>query len=195
MRVNNSLRNASLVLVLLSALVIWLSEPDVAAQNSSSDSSAKLAADLQTRAKQYLDFRKKVAGNATKSTNTPAKITSAQRELANKIRVARAGAKQGGVFTPEISEYIRRQIALSLDGQDGERVRASLRHAEPVNITLQINESYPDNVPLQSTPPSLLLSLPELPKGLEYRLVGRELVLRDVDANIVVDYVANALPS
>jgi hypothetical protein len=136
-----------------------------------------------------------VAGNATKSTNTPAKITSAQRELANKIRVARAGAKQGGVFTPEISEYIRRQIALSLDGQDGERVRASLRHAEPVNITLQINESYPDNVPLQSTPPSLLLSLPELPKGLEYRLVGRELVLRDVDANIVVDYVANALPS
>ena len=74
------------------------------------------------------------------------------------------------------------------------RIRASMQHAEPVNITLQINQSYPDNLPLQSTPPSLLLSLPELPKGLEYRLVGRELVLRDVDANIVVDYVANALP-
>jgi hypothetical protein len=39
------------------------------------------------------------------------------------------------------------------------------------------------------------MSLPQLPAGLEYRLVGKELVIRDVDANIVVDYVANALPS
>jgi len=49
-------------------------------------------------------------------------------------------------------------------------------------------------VALQSTPPTLLLNLPELPKGLEYRILGRELVLRDTDANIVVDYIPNALP-
>jgi len=108
--------------------------------------------------------------------------------------VARAGAKQGEIFTPEIAQYVRRQIGSRLEGRDGDRIRASLRHAEPVSITLQINQSYPENIPLQSTPPSLLLSLPELPAGLEYRLVGRELVLRDVDANIVVDYVTNALP-
>ncbi len=186
MRVSTSLRNASLVLVLLSTFAAWLSGRNLAAQNPSSDTSAKLAADLQSRAKQYLDFRKRVAGNAPRPTATPAKITAVQRQLADKVRVARAGAKQGEVFTPEITEY--------LDGRDGNHIRASLRHAEPVSITLQINQSYPDNVPLQSTPPSLLLSLPELPAGLEYRLVGRELVLRDVDANIVVDYVANALP-
>jgi hypothetical protein len=194
MRVSTSLRNASLVLVLLSTFAAWLSGRNLAAQNPSSDTSAKLAADLQSRAKQYLDFRKRVAGNAPRPTATPAKITAVQRQLADKVRVARAGAKQGEVFTPEITEYVRRQIAASLDGRDGNHIRASLRHAEPVSITLQINQSYPDNVPLQSTPPSLLLSLPELPAGLEYRLVGRELVLRDVDANIVVDYVANALP-
>ena len=60
---------------------------------------------------------------------------------------------------------------------------------------LQVNQSFPENVPLQSMPPTLLMNLPGLPKGLEYRLLGRELVLRDVDANLVVDYVANALPS
>jgi hypothetical protein len=182
-------------LICLIAGTTWHETSVVVAQTSPrSIKSEKLAADLQARAKQYLDFRKRVAGNAPRSTNAPAKITSAQHELADKVRVARAGAKQGEIFTPEISQYVRRQIALRLDGGDGERIRSSLRHAEPVKITLQINESYPDNIPLQSTPPSLLQSLPELPTGLEYRLAGRELVIRDVDANIVVDYVANALP-
>ena len=164
-------------------------------QSSTAATPERIAADLQGRAKQYLDFRKQVAGSTPKSNSTPSKITSAQNDLANKIRVARAGATQGEIFTPEITQYVRRQIASRLSGPDGKRIRASLRHAEPVNITLQINQSYPDNVPLQSTPPSLLISLPQLPTGLEYRLVGKELVIRDVDANIVVDYMANALPS
>jgi len=167
----------------------------VLGQSSTAASPEQITADLQGRAKQYLDFRKQVAGSTPKSNSTPSKITSAQNDLANKIRVARAGATQGEIFTPEITQYVRRQIASRLSGPDGKRIRASLRHAEPVNITLQINQSYPDNVPLQSTPPSLLISLPQLPTGLEYRLVGKELVIRDVDANIVVDYMANALPS
>jgi hypothetical protein len=49
-------------------------------------------------------------------------------------------------------------------------------------------------VPLQSTPPTLLLNLPQLPDGMEYRILNRELVLRDSEADIVVDYVLNALP-
>jgi len=47
---------------------------------------------------------------------------------------------------------------------------------------------------LQSMPPNLLLNLPGLPDGLEYRLLDRELVLRDREANIIVDYVPNAFP-
>jgi hypothetical protein len=195
MRVRRLLRKTSPAAALLIVLATGLLDRLATTQSASSKASAKLAADLQSRAKQYLDFRKKVAGSAPRPTATPAKITSAQQELANKIRVARAGAQQGEIFTPEIAEYVRHQIASSLAGHDGGKVRVSMQHAEPVNITLQINQGYPDNVPLQSTPPSLLLRLPELPAGLEYRLVGRELVLRDVDANIVVDYVANALPS
>jgi len=195
MRVRSSLRTSTRR-AFLSVVAMFLAVGFGAAQTSShtSTNAAKVAADLQSRAKRYLEFRKRVAGSGPNSTATPAKITSAQRELANKIRVARAGAKQGEIFTPEIAQYVRRQIGSRLEGRDGDRIRASLRHAEPVSITLQINQSYPENIPLQSTPPSLLLSLPELPAGLEYRLVGRELVLRDVDANIVVDYVTNALP-
>jgi hypothetical protein len=37
-------------------------------------------------------------------------------------------------------------------------------------------------------------NLPKLPKGLEYRVAGKALALREMDANIVVDYIPNALP-
>jgi hypothetical protein len=49
-------------------------------------------------------------------------------------------------------------------------------------------------VALQSTPPSLLLNLPPLPKELEYRIVGRELVLHDTAPGIIVDFIPNVVP-
>ncbi len=155
---------------------------------------AALVSEFQGKVKEYLDFRDHTVGPRPKPTQNPAEIVSRQREIANKIRVARAGAKQGEIFAPEIADYFRHQIAASLAGPHGNQIRASLKHAEPVKMELQINESYPPHVPLQSTPPTLLLNLPDLPDGLEYRLLDRELVLRDGEANIVVDYVPNALP-
>ena len=155
---------------------------------------ATVVNEFQTKVKQYLDFRDHTVGPRPKPTQNPAEIVSRQREMANKIRVARAGAKQGEIFVPEIADYFRHQIAASFAGPHGKQIRASLKHAEPVKMELQINQSYPPNVPLQSTPPTLLLNLPQLPDGLEYRLLDRELVLRDSEANIVVDYVPNALP-
>jgi hypothetical protein len=162
---------------------------------SNAPSDAQTSLDLQARARTYLDLRRNVAGNASRQGDSPSAIASAQSEMANKIRVARAGVKQGEIFTPRIAEYIRRQTAKALAGPHGRDIRASLFRSEPVNIQLQVNQSYPENVPLQSTPASLLLTLPELPKGLEYRLLGSELVLRDADANIVVDYIPRALPN
>jgi len=155
--------------------------------------SVKLGTDFQNRAKQYLDLRKKVAGKSPKQSDSPTGIAANQKVLGERIRDARSGAKQGEIFTPELTTYFRRKIAASLTGPHGNGVRASLRHADPVNVKLQVNQTYPENVPLQSTPPSLLLNLPSLPEGLEYRIVGRDLVLRDTEANIVVDFIPDAV--
>ena len=155
---------------------------------------AAVASDFETRIKQYLDFRQQHVGLPPKPTDNPAQIVARQREMGNKIRVARAGAKQGEIFSPAIAQYFRKQIAASFAGGNGNAIRASLANAEPVNIELQINQSYPPDQPLQSTPPTLLLNLPELADGLEYRVLNRELVLRDTQGNVVVDYVPNALP-
>jgi hypothetical protein len=40
----------------------------------------------------------------------------------------------------------------------------------------------------------LLLILPQLPKEVKYRFVGRNLLLVDRDNNVIIDYMTNALP-
>jgi hypothetical protein len=37
------------------------------------------------------------------------------------------------------------------------------------------------------------MALPKLPEQLEYRIVGKNLIIRDIDANIIVDFVPNAI--
>jgi hypothetical protein len=49
-------------------------------------------------------------------------------------------------------------------------------------------------VPLPTMPPDLLAALPRLPPGLEYRFINRDLVLRDLDANLIIDFVPEAIP-
>lgn len=174
---------------LLVTFAIGAQAPPAAGSND-----ARAVAEFEQRAKQYLDWRENTIGKAPSPANSPEKIVASRQSLAGRVRIARAGAKQGEIFTPQVADYFRREIAATFKGRHGKQIRSSLRDSEPTKIELQINQSYPEKVALQSTPPTLLLNLPELPKGLEYRILGRELVLRDSDANIVVDYIPNALP-
>jgi hypothetical protein len=155
-----------------------------------------LVKDFEARVSQYLDLRKKDAGSSPRPTKSADKLSDNQELVAARVKALRPTAKQGDIFTPELAEYFRRQLSSTLAGPDGPKIRASLRHAEPVRgLSLRVNEVYPQGIPLQSTPPSLLLNLPPLPKELEYRIVGRNLVLRDIVPNIIVDFISDALPS
>ena len=104
------------------------------------------------------------------------------------------GARQGDIFTPEISAEFRRLIGITRQGPEAQRIHESLKHAEPLRPRpLRVNAAYPAKVPLQSTPPSLLLNLPKLPPELEYRVVGHDLILRDIEANLIVDFIVNVV--
>ena len=50
--------------------------------------------------------------------------------------------------------------------------------------------------PLATVPPRVLQALPQLPKdaGLEYRFVQKHLILFDTRANLIVDFLLNAIP-
>jgi len=49
-------------------------------------------------------------------------------------------------------------------------------------------------VPVSTVTASVLASLPPLPRALEYRFLGRHLILIDVAARLIVDYLPDVLP-
>lgn len=183
-------RNAAAAVVFAFLPVIaWSQNADSFAQQN------KIVNDFGTRVSQYLELRQKEAGNPAKQSASSQTVVDRQKQSAEKIRAARGDAKQGDIFSPEIAQYFKSQIASSLAGKHGKKIRSSLRHSEPVHgMTLQVNQSYPQGLPLQSMPPSLLQRLPVLPKELEYRIVGNDFVLHDIEPNIIVDFIPGAIP-
>jgi hypothetical protein len=157
---------------------------------------ALIMQDFENRVSEYAKLQRAIKAKmpALKSTNAPEKIAHQQRELAEGIRKARRGAKQGDIFTPPIHAEFHRLIAIAMQGQGAARINTSLRRAEPARLRLRINAGYPASVPLQSTPPSLLMNLPKLPQEVEYRVVGNNLVLCDAQANLIIDFMPGAIP-
>ena len=43
-------------------------------------------------------------------------------------------------------------------------------------------------------PPSLLLKIPVLPPEVRYRFVGRALIARDTEANVILDFIGDIVP-
>jgi hypothetical protein len=152
--------------------------------------------DFEKRISDYVSMKKNLAKgtSATKPTNEPQLILERQHELARKIREARKGARQGAIFSPEIMKEFHRLIGLAMQGANSADIQKSLARSEPVRVPLKVNESYPPNIPLQSTPATILMNLPRLPPELEYRIAGHALALRDDVANIVVDLMPDAIP-
>ena len=157
---------------------------------------AKVLNEFETRVSRYLEQRKQKAGTLPASTKSAARLTETREQVRSRIQANRANASQGDIFTPEVANYLRRQIARTFQGPGGHRVLISLQHAEPgYHAALHVNESYPDGIPLQSMPPTLLMKLPKLPAELQYRIVGRNLVLLDIEPNLVVDLLPDAVPA
>jgi hypothetical protein len=148
--------------------------------------------DFEKRVNGYLQLRKGVESKLAQLKATPSqeKISHHEDELARAVRAARKGARPGDIFTPRISGEMRHLIAMAVQTGAGKNIRESLRHAEPVQLHLSVNGSYPAHLPLQSTPPSLLANLPMLPAEIEYRVTGQDLILLDTKANLIVDLIS-----
>ncbi len=125
---------------------------------------------------------------------TPVDIQAHERALGKLIVAARPKARQGDLLVPEIQPVLRRISGEILAGPDGPAMLNEIRGEEPVTLAARVNERYPAEVPLSAIPFRFLNSFPRLPEELEYRFLGRDLVLLDVDARIVVDFLRNVLP-
>jgi hypothetical protein len=166
------------------------------AQKPAVNPDAKAIADFSERVKKYLELHNKIeaALPPVSDQTDPKRISEYQSGFAKQISAARASARPGDIFTPPVRQIFRRVIRNVLRGASGREIRAEILDEDTRPIQLRINAPYPSDVPLSSVPPRILEALPRLPEDLEFRFVERQLILFDNHAQIIVDYMANALP-
>ena len=155
-----------------------------------------VGADFQKRVEAYEDFQQKLAATLPKLSKdaTPQQIDADQRAIERLVVQARPDAKQGDFFTPDMQAFVRVLFADVFKGAKGLAAMEQV-HDEPHPVRPVINKRYPDEVPLSTMPPRVLASLPKLPDQLEYRFVYNHLILMDVHAHIILDFIADAMPA
>jgi hypothetical protein len=157
---------------------------------------------FEQRVKAYVEVHKAAADalpDLEKRTGAAA-ISGHQKALADGIRARRAKAQPGDVLGGEVARLIQGLIAAELATAAGSAEWSEIRDQNPTAespgepITVAVNAPYAEGASLSTVPPGLLQRLPPLPRELDYRFVGHDLVLRDTVAHIIVDYLKNVLP-
>ena len=150
-----------------------------------------IVADFSARVWDYSELRRELEKGLPPPTVTddPAEIRRAVRALAKRIRVARPGVKEGDMFTPTISVEFRKALILQMNANTW----AAIVDDNPGEFSNQINGSYPDEKPLSTVPPNILAALPRLPDDIQYRFLGRHLILLDTRANVILDRIPDAI--
>jgi hypothetical protein len=146
------------------------------------------------RVQDYVEIhRRAAAGIEQPMCAEPEELARQTHALAAAIREARPRAREGHIFTFAAGEVFRARIAAIVRRTHFDVAAFVARHGgdgEDLDVEVFGTLLWPAHVAL--TP--ITHHLPELPPELEYRFVGRHLVLLDVGANIVVDVLRDALP-
>lgn len=157
---------------------------------------------LETKVKAYTQLVDRLDREMGKVADraTAEEVHAHKAALATAIAANRQGAKQGDILVAAEQQQLVRVIRESISGRDGAAARKAIGEDDPKSskgtppVALKPDEPYPDGAPLSTVPPRILLRLPALPKSVEFRFVGKALVLHDVRANTIVDFIPNALP-
>jgi len=156
---------------------------------------AQAMVEFKKRVDGYLELRKAVTQKypEVKETGNPAKIHEREVALGKALAMVRQNAKAGDIFGP-LSTYLLKSIEDDWNSRSPADQKAMLSEL-PKGLILKVNQPYPPNLPLATAPSKLLAQLPMLPEELEYRLLNRRLLLRDRDANVIVDVLVGTEPT
>jgi len=151
---------------------------------------------FEKQVKSYIELRNKVRENAPKLSkdSTPEQIHTYRSTLVNSLGSARPNAKRGEFFQPTIADFIRRTLKTEFQGKDRKELRETVFETETQGVVLRVNYPYAQSAELSEMPATLLTKLPQLPKELRYRFVGRNMLLVDRESDVIIDYMPDALP-
>ena len=155
---------------------------------------------FEARVNEYVALHRLLEGPLPplRMTRDMTKIQASMRELALRIQLVRANARQGDLITPDVARMFRRTLATCLPADQWAAIFAdNAEGEEDVRLgpppVLQVNMEWPEQVQYGFVPPQLLAALPRLPPELQYRIIGNSLVLWDHHANLIVDFLPGAL--
>lgn len=152
-------------------------------------------ADLAHRVNAYVGLKEAVRQTVMPlvTLQDPVEVRRRTEALAIVIRSARSQARQGDIFTPEIAQMIRRAVREGCEGDYALQVALIYEEQTHPMPAARVNDRWPGTVPYPTMLPAVLAALPALPEGLEYRFMNNALVLLDIDANLIVDFVPDAV--
>jgi hypothetical protein len=152
---------------------------------------ADTVTDFTNRVNAYSDLRGRLESRlpAVTVTDDVGQIRRGRRSLAGAIRAARPGAVPGEFFTPATRAQFQLVLARMMDA----RMWAVIMDENPGAFGHDVNGAYPDGKTFSTMPALLLAELPGLPDDIQFRFVGRRLILYDVRANTIMDWMADAI--
>lgn len=156
---------------------------------------------LQTYVDQTQPYRKQAAqageqvpGKSTPTDGAEASVRVRQNALADALKMKiRPMAKQGELFG-SAAGIIRERVTQIFDGPRHDLLMDALAEQQDEGSKAPQQFALNDHVDAPRVPPVLADELPPLPKQLEYDFLGRTLLLRDVDADVVVDFLPDTMP-
>jgi hypothetical protein len=122
-------------------------------------------------------------------------IFESSNAMASALQTARASAREGDIFTREVAAILRGRVddALTVRGfLPEEMVASTLEEADEEAPLPVVNGRFPWRRGAAMWP-CVIDALPPLPHELQYRFIGRDLVLVDTHADVIVDILRNAV--
>jgi hypothetical protein len=142
---------------------------------------------------------------------TPEEMAAHRAKMTKAIMDERRHARPGEIFTRQVEVAFRRLFAFELGRPEHRDWLKELlsgnpkaegvpspedptREEAPGAVEVVVNATYDTSAPLSSVPPTLLAKMPRLPEQVRYQFVGRELLLLDAEANVILDFIKDAVP-
>lgn len=120
-------------------------------------------------------------------------IASRKRTMARRISMLRTKAHEGDIFTPELKAFFTHALDSAYQANPQAFSAALTCVPETEERTVAVNAVYPEHLGYSVMTATMLRHLPALPRELEYRIVNRDLIIRDREANLIIDVMRNAV--
>ena len=130
-----------------------------------------------------------------KDVTDPLEAKRSMVAMSEAIRKARWSVTEGNVFMGQVAIGIQNTLTTATRNADPDCQRglSDILHSPADTWSETVNDAFPWALS-RMLPSCVRDALPELPIELQYRVVGADLVLVDLHANLIVDILRGAFP-